>query len=245
MPTIAVLSLLAQIFCVVHAIKTGRDRIWIWVILIFSLVGCAAYFVVEILPEIQNSRAVRKFRKTVTNTVDPQRSVRELATRLKTSDNIKNKMELAKECTKQGWYEEAIDLYNSCLKGIYVNDPPIMLELAFTLFAKGDYQQTKATLNKLIAANPKFKSAEGHLLFARSLEALKEYEAAMEEYRVLISYYPGEEAKCRYALLLRNLGETEKARELFQQIVTSTQLAPNFYHRKEKEWVEIASQHLN
>jgi hypothetical protein len=245
MPLLVLLSLTFQVLCVVHIIRTGRDRIWIWVIVFFSLVGCAVYFAMEILPEFMHSRTGRKTIKAVMKKIDPERDLRELAKQVQISDNVENKTKLAGECAKEGLYDEAIELYRGSLKGIYADDPNILLKLAFVLFHKGDYQEVKSTLNTLIAANPNFKSSEGHLLFARTLEALKEYEQALDEYQVLSSYYPGEEAKCRYGLLLRNLGQTEKARELFKQIVTSTQLAPKFYQGKQKEWIEIASQHLH
>ena len=39
-----------QVLCAVHCVKTGRQNYWLWIILMFSLVGCLVYFIVEMLP---------------------------------------------------------------------------------------------------------------------------------------------------------------------------------------------------
>jgi hypothetical protein len=46
----------------------------------------------------------------------------------------------------------------------------------------------------LINKNPDFRSADGHLLYARTLEALGETLKAEEEYQALSSYYAGPQA---------------------------------------------------
>ena len=49
-------------------------------------------------------------------------------------------------------------------------DPHLLLELATAYFAADQFTQSKTTLETLIEKNPDFKSHEGHLLYARSLE---------------------------------------------------------------------------
>ena len=61
MPILAVVSILLQIACITHAVRSGRVQYWPIIILIGSFVGCLAYFLVEILPEIRK-RAPEIFR---------------------------------------------------------------------------------------------------------------------------------------------------------------------------------------
>ena len=245
MPVLIVLSLLIQVICVIHVIKTRRDNSWIWIIIFFPGVGCLVYFLLEMLPDLRRSRTGRRTVVKLVRTIDPHHDLKERIQALEISDNIENRIQLARECASEGLYEQAIDLYSSALTGLYQDDPNIMLELAIALFHHGDYAKTKATLVRLIEANPDFKSAEGHLLFARTLEALPENEAALHEYEILASYYSGYEAKCRYALFLKKLGHTEKAHWLFNEIITKSKLMPKQYRQAQKEWIEIASQQLN
>src|SRR5204862_1142594 len=118
-------------------------------------------------------------------------------------------------------YREAAEWYQGCLSGVYRDDPKVMLGLAEARFHLEDYAQTRDVLERLIQANPDFKSPDGHMLYARTLEELGDTDAAFEEYRVLAGYYPGVEAKCRYALLLKQRGQNDEARELFNEIVLS------------------------
>ena len=53
--------LLVQIGIAVHALRTGRPLWWLAVILFFPLLGALIYFLVEILPELRASRAIRGF----------------------------------------------------------------------------------------------------------------------------------------------------------------------------------------
>ncbi len=236
--------LLIQIIFVIHVIKTGRDRSWIWIILVLSGIGCLVYFLLEVLPDLRRSRTGKKTATKLVNVIDPHRDLKARVNALEVSDNVENRIQLAKECVAEGLYEQAIDLYSSVLQGLYKHDPHIMLQLAEALFCHGDYVKTKATLVQLIETNPDFKSSEGHLLFARTLEALEENEVAMHEYETLASYYAGYEAKCRYALLLKKLGYTEKAHLLFNKIITQSKLMPKQYRRVQKAWIDIASQQL-
>ena len=50
------LSLLLQILCAVHVMKTGRPYYWIFIVMFAPMVGMIAYFIVEILPELTGSR---------------------------------------------------------------------------------------------------------------------------------------------------------------------------------------------
>jgi hypothetical protein len=245
MSTLFILSVLIQIAVIIHVIKTGRNTIWVWIIFFFSLLGCFAYFLVEILPQVRGSRTTQAATNQVLKTFEPNRELKQLIENLEISDNVENRVKLAEAYVAEGLYEKGIELYHRALSGIYQDDPHIMLGLANALFHKGDYTETKAMLNHIIEVNPTFKSQEGHLLFARTLEALEEREAALEEYEVLSSYYSGYEAKCRYALLLEQLEQGEKAQELFKEILTRAKQLPRNYRKAQKQWIDIASQHMN
>lgn len=244
MPFLLALSLVIQVACIIHAIKTGRDRMWIWLILLFPGVGSAAYFFLEILPDLRQTRAGRAATVKVLKTIDPQRDLKRLAKELELTDNVENKVKLAEECVAHEMHAEAIRLYRSALTGIFENDPHILLRLAVALFGQGNYAETKVILERVIAENPDFKSQQGHLLFARTLEALHENDTALEEYAVLATYFSGYEAKCRYGLLLNKVGQTEKALKVFKEILTQAKNMPRNYRKAQSRWIDIAKQQL-
>ncbi|MDD2816298.1 MAG: tetratricopeptide repeat protein [Thiotrichaceae bacterium] len=243
MPLI-MLSVIIQAIFIVHAHKTGR-RDWIWILLVIPVAGCIFYFFLEVLPDMRNSRTGRKTVQNVLKTIDPERDLKRLAKELAISENTQNKLNLAEECIANGFYQEAINLYNSSLVGLYKTDPKIMLSLAQVLFLNQQYAEAKTTLERLIAENPDFKSQEGHLLYARTLEYLGENEAALAEYKTLAVYFSGYEAKCRYALLLQKLGYTEQAHAMFKEILARADTMPSNFRKVQQEWIKIAKQQLS
>lgn len=244
MPILLALSTLIQALLIIHALKTGRRDPWLWIILFFPGIGSALYAFFELLPEMRRTREGRMVAAKILKAVDPHRDLKRLTEELMRSDNVENKVNLAKECVNAGMFKEAIELYQGSLKGIYVTDPNIMLGLATAQFHQGDYANSKQTFDNLIKHNPEFKSAEGHLLYARSLEGLEQHAAALEEYQSLATYYAGYEAKCRYALLLKKLGHTEKAQQLFKDIMTHAKNLSRGYQLAQKQWIDIAKNNL-
>jgi len=143
-----------------------------------------------------------------------------------------------------GLYEDAIELFQESLTGIGEGDPDTLLKLAQAYFANQDYQKSLQTLDQLIEINPQYNSTDGHLLYARSLEELGRKEKALEEYKVVAETFPGEEARVRYALLLQDQEQFAQAKALLKQVIERSKLAPKFYQKKEKHWINKAKKLL-
>jgi len=86
--------------------------------------------------------------------------------------------------------------------------------------------------------------AIAELLRARCLEAGGTRDEALAAYQALMAEYPGEEARCRYALLLRELGRFDEARDTFGDVARSIAGGGRDYLRSEGEWLALAGRHL-
>jgi len=237
------LVLLLQAALAFHAFKTGRER-WIFIIIMVPALGGLVYFLTQILPDLQQSSAARKVSSDVAKMVNPTRELQRLRENLDIVDSVKNRQLLARECVNAGLYEEAIELYKDCLQGRSEHDPYIMQELATAYFVGECYAEAKDTFLRLREASPEFRSTDGQLLYARTLEHLEEDDDSLREYEAVAGYFPGEEANCRYALLLKKNGRTEKASEMFNQIITRDRRRSRQHKRREKQWVDISRQNL-
>jgi hypothetical protein len=241
---IAGLMLLAQVLCAVHAGRTGRPYYWIMLILFMPGIGMLAYFLVEIVPELSGSRSARAAASGVVKLLDPEKGYREALRQVQIASTTGNKAVLAEQCLRSGRVDEAVDLYRELLTGLHSTDPDLMLGLARAHFEKQDYAEVQAMLERLRAANPGYRSADGHLLYARCLEMQGKSEEALFEYEALTAYYPGQEAKSRHALLLKETGRTEAARRLFQEVCQAVELMPKHARRVQKEWYDFAKRQL-
>ena len=238
------LPILIQVGLVVHVIKTGRNTIWIWVLVLLPGVGSLAYLLVEILPELFRSRATRSALRGVQRAVDPDRDLRQASATAAVSDTVVAKARLGAELARRGDYAAAAETYRAGLKGIYEHDPTLLLGLAEAQFAAGDASGARQSLDALIANNPDFKSADGHLLYARALEAEGNLAKAETEYRAIAGYYPGAEARVRHAQLLKRIGRADEARAALEDVLKTAELAPRHVRRAQAEWLATARREL-
>lgn len=235
-----VISIVVQALLVVHAIKTGRNFIWIWVIVLLPVAGPLAYIAVEMLPELARGRGAQRTMRSMKKALDPGADLRRYESEARLTGDVASRQRYADELMRQGRHDEAITVYRQVLTGLYEHDPNLMLGLAQAQFAKGDAPAARATLDELIRLNPDFKSPQGHLLYARALEQEGNVAKAIEEYRVVSHTYPGAEAAVRFAQLLQREGRDAEAKQVARELLDEARVAPSHYRRVQKEWLDIA-----
>src|SRR5215475_2234891 len=235
-----ILSILIQVILIVHVIKTGRNQIWIWVLALLSLPGAIAYIVVELLPDLFRSRAAQRTARGFKKAMDPTADLRRYENEARVTGNVASRQRYAEELSRQGRYDDAIAQFREALTGLYEHDPNLMLGIARAQFGKGDATAARTTLDDLIRLNPDFKSPDGHLLYARALEAEGNVTKALEEYQVLAPSYPGAEAATRHAQLLLAQGHAAEAKAVARELLDQARIAPAHYRRAQKSWLDQA-----
>jgi hypothetical protein len=239
-----ILSFIIQVALIVHVVKTHRSQLWIWVLLLLPLAGGTAYLVVEILPELMRSRTAQRALRGVRQSMDPERDLRRYASEARIAGNVASRQRYAEELARHQRYDDAIAQYREALTGLYEHDPNLMLGLARAQFAKGDAAAARTTLDELIHHNPDFRSPDGHLLYARALEAEGNVSKALEEYAVLAPSYPGAEASVRYAQLLQAQGRRAEAQKVARELIEQARIAPRHYRRAQRPWLDAAQRLL-
>ena len=240
--SILIISLLIQVAFIIHVIKTGRNFLWIWVLIIpgIAVPGIIAYIAIEIIPGLMQSRTAQRTARGFKKALDPGRDLRRYENEARLGANVASRQRYAEELMRHGRYEDAIGQYRQALTGLYEHDPNLMLGLAQAQFGNGDAAAARATLDDLIRLNPDFRSPAGHLLYARALEAEGNVGKALEEYRVVAGSFPGAEAAVRYAQLLQAQGRREEAQKVAQELLQQARIAPGHYRRAQREWLEAA-----
>jgi hypothetical protein len=239
-----ILYILLRVALVVHIVKTGRNTLWVWLVIFEPIIGGLAYFVVEILPGLMGSRTAKRAASGLRKTVDPHRDLREASQKLAVNDSVDSRRKVADQLLERGRYDEAIEHYRAAMTGIYSHEPLLMLGLAKAQFAKQQIIETRQTLDELIANNPDFKSPEGHLLYARALEAEGNLAKALHEYKALAKYYSGAEAMYRYASLLKRQGQVEQGDAMLKELLANSELAGVVFRKENREWLDAAKKEL-
>jgi hypothetical protein len=237
---IFIIAILIQLGLIVHVLKTGRNTMWVFVLIFAPMIGGLAYFIVELLPELTNSRSARQARRSVAKAINPDRDLKHASRQLAVAETAQNSIKLANEYLDRSQFAEAKELLLRSRKGVHADDPVILLSIAKAQFGLQEYADVLKTLEELKNTNPSARSPEGHMLYARAHEELGNIDAALHEYEALAKYFPGPEPRCRTAQILKARGDTASARALFEEVVRESEIAGKHYASLHKEWVSLA-----
>ena len=246
MPVVLVLvCVLLHVVVAVHAIHRHRRDGRLLLVLMLPGAGALLYLVLMLWDVLLDwARVPSGSVADQCEATDPEREMHHRRATLALCDNLLNRLALALACLKHGRYDEAAELFESLDAGECPDDPLILLGLARSQFGIEQFRAAKQSLDRLIAANPNFRSEAGHLLYARSLEALGEVHEALHEYEVLTSYSHAPEALCRRALLLTSLGRAGEAKALYLALLRSLRRAPRHYAHLHHQWITLAEREI-
>lgn len=234
-----VLMAIIQFSFAFHAVKTGRGALWVTVIIMFPVIGCLAYYFMEVFPQSREHRAVRKHVRDIAKALNPDGELKRRTEEVTVSASVDNRAALADECLEKGMFDEAIRLYEGCLEGPHKDDPRILFACARARFYNGDNRPAEEILGQLARVHPKYRPDEVQLLQARVLETLGETQRALGIYEQLRNRYVGFEAKYRHAVLLNKLGRGAEAQELFSFIGANARRSAL---ESEQKWVRLAAE---
>lgn len=236
--------LLLQVLFVIHAVKTGRVVPWAYVIMLIPVAGTIAYILIELVPELLGTAKGQRAQRQVIKAINPERRYRELGNQLEVSDTVATRAALADECLTLGKFEEAELHFDEILARPMGDEPHFMLGRARAEFGVGAPEKAVATLEELRKRWPDYQSADGHLLYARALHEANRHDEALAEFEAVSSYYPGAEARVRWAMLLDAMGRRDEARTLFRDTLAKLKHAPSYVRQAQAEWISIAEREM-
>jgi hypothetical protein len=243
-PLLSILIWLVQLALIIHVLKTGRSRYWIMMLIFMPMIGGLAYFVIEILPDFSNSISGQRAVRNVKQTLNPGANLRQQEAAWNQSPNVDNGRRYAEALMSSGNTTEAEEIINQALKGLFATEPTLLLVKARLQFEKERTTEVVKTLELLQEHNPNFRSAEGHLLYARALEAEGQADSATKEYSAVSGYFPGVEARYRLALCLETAGKNTAAKAEFESILNDAKLAPPHFRKSQKTWLDAVKRAL-
>ncbi len=239
MPIVGAVVLLIQFCFALHALKSGRPYWWMFVIMAFPVMGCLAYYFIEVFPGSREHRKARKAARALSRALQPDAELKKRAEELGICGSLDNRMALAAECMGHRMFAEAARLYESCHAGAYASDGAILFGLARAAVEGGDWAKGAQAIARLKAAAPKQRPLEVRLLEARLHEGRGEYDAALALYREILPAFVGLEARYRYGRLLLRLGRRDAAMEIFEEVVRHARRFSSSLE-EEAQWAEAA-----
>lgn len=231
------LHVLIAIFFATHAIRSGQDKYWLWILFAFPLLGSLVYALTIWLPDARNTRHGQQVVRGVRQALDPTRELRAAQEAFDVTETPANRLRLADALLADGRASEAVVQYQATLVGLYADDAQVQVRLAHALLEAGKPHDARVLLDKLIASQPNFKSPDGHLIYARAVAALGDRVRAREEFETLVGYFAGLEARARYAEVLLGWQEWDRCRALVDQGNLISKRMPGASREINREWI--------
>lgn len=204
--------LLLQAFCLYHAYRNNTHQKWLWLIVFIPLIGCLIY----LYDNFGSRRNLIDVQEGVKSIVLSNYQLNKLEKEIKYAPTVRNKVLLADAYVQRNRYPEAIPLYESCLQGLYVDDPHIIKKLVKVLYSAKDYAGAVAYGEKL-HAEKSFQNDEARVAFAWSLYytgKVAEAEANFAAMDNQFSNFPNRVEFCKFLLDNQRSAEAKEKLEV-------------------------------
>ncbi|MDR7133234.1 hypothetical protein J2X06_000418 [Lysobacter niastensis] len=231
------LHVVIALFFAVHAVRSGQDRYWLFILFVFPLLGSVVYAIAVWLPELRYSHGGRQLVQGARRLLDPARELRAAQEAFDTATTTDNRVRLADALVEAGRPAEAVPHYRDALRGIHADDPDTQVRLTRALLESGQAGQARQLLDGLIQRRPDFRSPAGHLIYARAVAEEGDRAKARNEFDTLVGYFSGFEARARYAEVLDGWGESEAAMRLREESLQQARRLPAHSRRMNREWL--------
>lgn len=244
LPLIGLSFLIAIALCV-HAVRTGQQMYWLWIILAFQPIGGIVYIVAIIAPAWFGGRTAQKMGQAARKAIDPRREYREAAQAVDDAPTVANRVRLAVAATELGKHAEAEKLYADSLTGMYADDPQLLLGRANALIELNRPAEALPLLEKLGETPTGGRTAHIMLALGRVYHALGREEQAETALSWAADNYPGFEGIARYAVFLARMGRKDEARAQLAEIDKRLSKTHAHFRKEAKTWRDFAAAALN
>jgi hypothetical protein len=229
MPVLIALTAVIQAFFIYHVLRTGRSVWWAFVVLALPVVGCLVYYLAVVFPRSREYRAAVIAVRELTRAFNPSAELTRRLVELKLCPSVANKIATAEEFMRCGVFYEAIGLYQSARTGPHADDPSLLLGLARAHVNNETYREAQSALDQLKELDARYRPDEAR--------------KALAEYQTLAGVYVGLEAKCRYGMLLKQLGMRAQATRVFHEMLEHARRF-RINLDSERPWIDAARRHL-
>ncbi len=218
-----------QCFCFYHIYKNQKQYWWYFVIFFVPLVGCLAYLYMNIFRNANYDGIVEEAKGILDNDYEIQKLEKEN----RFADTIANKLKLANAYLDRNRFNEAIDLFQSCLTGNATNDPGIKMSLLKAYFLNEEYSEAVSIGNELKDFKA-FQQAEERVAYAWSLYYSDEIELAQENFQVMDCNFTNYMHRLEFARFLDKIQRTMLAKVKLEEILEEIDHMDNFEKKNKK-----------
>ena len=212
------LHIIIALYFAVHVVRTGQDRYWLYILLLFPFLGSVVYFFAVYLPQSRLRHGVRQVAGAAAKALDPGREMREAERAFDMAPTAQNQMRLAHAYLEAGDHARAAHQYEACLKGPFANDPQIRADAARARMLNGQFGEALDLLLAIRQHSPDFRPEPVGLLLAKCLARVGRQQEAEAEFVAVTHRFGSVESRAEYAIWALGRGQREVADAQYHEI---------------------------
>ena len=239
-----ILSLIMAVLLCWHAVRTGRDSMWLWIILMFQPIGGLVYIALNVVPDVFGGTTARRISTAARETLDPHREYREAKQACDDTPTVRNQSRLATASMHLGKYADAEALFRTAAQGVHAEDPVLLLGLANALLELNRPADALDVLEKLGKDEAHGRTPAAALSLGRAYDALGRVAEADTAYQWAAERLPGFEALARYAAFMAGHGRTDEAREIVTELDKRMVKLRGQFRKEAQTWRDLAARAL-
>lgn len=229
-----VLLLVLKFYCLYHVVKNDKPAYWIVLLIIIPGVSFVYIFFHIILKS-----DLKNVQSEINSVINPNSKIEALEKRFQHSDNFNSKMALADAYLASERRDEALELYESCLDGLFKDDIHFQLQLGLCYFELKQFKKAAFTLIN-VKNSVEFKRTKYHLAYALSLDGMGKMELALEQFQLMSSEKGNFEYRFHFAMFLSNSDKKEEAIEILEKLLREIYFLESTKKPFDKIWKEKA-----
>ncbi|HKO54344.1 MAG TPA: hypothetical protein VJ276_00620 [Thermoanaerobaculia bacterium] len=227
--TIFAYGFILQIAAIVTLARRGGDRYWIWLILIGGVIGAAAYFLVEGLPDFS------KMRSTFAGPAR-RRRIQVLRAIIRDNPAAGNYEELGELLSEEKKWADAREAFDHALAQRTDSIDPFYRR-GIASFHIGDDASAVRDLKLVVAKEPKYDYSRALCVLSQALARGGHTPEAVEAFDRLIRTSTAAESLCAAAEFLISQGRYAEARDLAESILDRRLTMPHYQKRRDRRWL--------
>jgi hypothetical protein len=237
-------SVVLAVLMGIHAVRTGRERFWLFILLAFPLLGSVIYAVVNVLPDLVGHGTVRRIGADAVKTLNPEKDYREAQKLVEDTPTVANQLRLANAAYDLRRFEEAERLYAEAANGIHADDATLLLGRAKALIELDRPAEALPILERLGELGEAGRTPQAALAMGRAYHMLGRHSEADTAYEWAAGRLPGLEGMARYVVFLVENGRRAEAQDAMLEIEKRAKRTTAHFRREAKGWRDYAYEAL-
>lgn len=208
------LHVIIALFFAVHAVRSGQNTYWLFILFAFPLLGSIVYFFAIFLPNSRLQRHARQLANNAVKALDPTREVREAQAAYDYSPTAQHEIRLAQALLAVGDGPQSLKHFEAAMQGPFATDQEIRWGAAQAAYAAGQPQTALHYLKTIAQTDVNYRVEPVGILIAKSYAMLGDQEMARKSFDFVRQQSGGFDVIAEYAIWATEQGDWALAGQL-------------------------------